>query len=332
MEVTSPSKGVGIILKMNNKGLTLIELIVAFAILALIATGIVGVMSSNSVLFRKTKKDINISTSAQETYGKISEDLMQAQYVYIEGKVSSSLATFPTNKTGADSSIAVNDIKLLRKSDINMLKHAGLNGGLDVYFSNLTTKPNDMKAAVSDNDAFNSYYNKFRYMSDVEKDEYKRFLSNVPAGTYKNFEDTSLYDSTTDTFNNIYISKIILMYSVPIDSNYVPTGVVTTGKELDYCIETITVSDNKIYISSKYHYMTELDSTSDIEKDLYASDINYVVNTSGTDVANLSGVVAKVDGAKDTIMLDIYFAKYSMSYQDKGMTVIRNSYVLHDAK
>ena len=320
-------------MKRNNKGLTLIELVVAFAILALIGVGVVGVMSSNSVLFRKTKKDINITTSAQETYSKISEDLMQAKYVFVAGKSSNTLADFPTNKVGADAGFGVTDVYLLKKSDINMLKHANANGGIDVYFSNLTSNPDSMRTAVGNNEEFDSYYKTFRYMTDIEKDEYKRFLSFVPSHTFSDFGSSNVYDSS-DGYKNIYISQIILMYSVPIDSKYVPAGVDTTGKDLDYCIETIYVKDNEIYISNKYHYMTDLDSPSPVYSDsnLYCNDVNYVKNTVATSVTNIPGVVAKFDSSRDTIMLDIYFAKYSMSYQDKGMTVLRNSYVLHDAK
>ncbi|SEQ18117.1 prepilin-type N-terminal cleavage/methylation domain-containing protein [Lachnospiraceae bacterium NE2001] len=328
----------------NDKGFTLVELVVAFAILALIATGIIGIMSSNSVLFRKTKKDINISTSAQESYNKLTEDLMQAKYVYIEGGTCTSELVFPKTEPGSTSD-TINKVQLLKTSDINILKDSSLNGGLDSFFTNLTSSPAAIKTAVNNDTSFNSYYNTFRYMSDEEKAEYKRFLASLPGGTYTSYTSNKLKTvnaMNVATYNNVYISKIVLLYAVPLDSKYVPDALEASAqepdpanpgtnkfKDNDYCLETITFQDDKMYITNSYRYMTDMNTTTTLSDDnLFATDINYVVGSS----ANIPGVVAKIDGDNDSIMLDVYFAKYNMSYQNKGMTVIRNSYVLHDAK
>lgn len=328
----------------NDKGFTLVELVVAFAILALIATGIVGVMSSNSILFRKTKKDINISTNAQESYNKITEDLMQAKYVYIEGYTANADISFPKTEPGT-STASLTAVQILRASDINLLNNASSNGGLNNYFSNLSSTPDAMRTAVGDDDVFDSYYQKFRYMSDEEKAQYKRFLSSLPGGTYKPFTDTAFKEinaSNETIYHNVYIKKIVIMYAVPLKGEYVPDSLKASAmyedphnagsylwKDNDFCIETIEFNNSSMYVSNSYQYMTEINSSGAIVSDnnLYVSDINY--SKVGSNI--IPGVVAKIDGDNDSIMLNVYFAKYDMSYQNKGMTVIRNSYVLHDA-
>ncbi|MCR5225663.1 MAG: prepilin-type N-terminal cleavage/methylation domain-containing protein [Eubacterium sp.] len=333
----------------NNKGFTLVELVVAFAILALIATGIVGIMSSNSVLFRKTKKDINISTSAQESYNKITEDLMQAKYVYIEGYTANTDISFPKTEPGSTTA-TLTGVQILRASDINLINDSSAVGTLSTFMSTMSTSPDAARTAVGDDDSFDSYYQTFRYMSATEKEEYERFLTSIPTGTYSPFTSASFKEeniTTGDiTYHNVYVSKIIIMYAVPLKPEYVPSSLEASAKELidlsnpgagtrwkdnDFCIETIEFVNDKMYISDKYHYMTDINSSGSITADnnIYASDINYVTTGSSNVIP---GVVAKIDGENDSIMLDVYFAKYDMSYQNKGMTVIRNSYVLHDAK
>ena len=70
--------------KPNNKGFTLVELIITVAIMTLIGLAMVGIMSSNTVVFRKTKSDIDVQNIAQDTFNKISDDIMQAKAVFVE--------------------------------------------------------------------------------------------------------------------------------------------------------------------------------------------------------------------------------------------------------
>ena len=73
-----------------------------------------------------------------------------------------------------------------------------------------------------------------------------------------------------------------------------------------------------------YKYMTDL-STDDI----YSKQLNYAEDSSGNVIP---GCEAQIDAQKDSIKLYLYFADKSMTYTDRGMVKVRNSYVLHDAK
>lgn len=70
--------------KPDNKGFTLVELIITVAIMTLIGVALVGIMTSNTVAFRKTKSDLDIQNVAEDTFNKISNDIMQAKAVYIK--------------------------------------------------------------------------------------------------------------------------------------------------------------------------------------------------------------------------------------------------------
>ena len=56
----------------KNKGFTLVELIVAIAVLALLITAVVTFMGHESVTLRKQEADISVQNSGQETLNELS--------------------------------------------------------------------------------------------------------------------------------------------------------------------------------------------------------------------------------------------------------------------
>lgn len=69
----------------NNRGVTLVELVVALAVLAMLMVAVIMLMSNNTVIYRKTKSDISVQTSAQETYSTLQDSIMQAKYIELSG-------------------------------------------------------------------------------------------------------------------------------------------------------------------------------------------------------------------------------------------------------
>ena len=85
--VTSVNKGGFVVKKRqtNNRGVTLVELVVALAVLAMLMVAVIMLMSNNTVIYRKTKADISVQTSAQETYSALQDSIMQAKYIELSG-------------------------------------------------------------------------------------------------------------------------------------------------------------------------------------------------------------------------------------------------------
>lgn len=67
----------------NNKGFTLIELIVALAIMSLLMIAVIGLMSMNSTTGKKVKADTVVQNNAQELYDDMESCIMQAKAVTI---------------------------------------------------------------------------------------------------------------------------------------------------------------------------------------------------------------------------------------------------------
>ncbi len=70
--------------KNKNRGFSLIELLIAVAILSIIMVMISGFLSSTLIAQRKTKKSMQMQTEAQKIYYQLSEMLMQATYVRVQ--------------------------------------------------------------------------------------------------------------------------------------------------------------------------------------------------------------------------------------------------------
>ena len=71
-----------------NQGFSFIELILAIALLSIVMIMISGFMSSTSAQFGKTKKNINVQSSAQTTYNQMCDTIMQAEYIRVCPKTS----------------------------------------------------------------------------------------------------------------------------------------------------------------------------------------------------------------------------------------------------
>lgn len=81
----------------DNRGLSLVELMIALAVLAMLMTAVIMMMSNNSIMYRKTKADISVQTTAQETFNAIQDVVMQANEITIEGASSFDNAMSNTN-------------------------------------------------------------------------------------------------------------------------------------------------------------------------------------------------------------------------------------------
>lgn len=84
----------------SNKGFTLVELLVAVAVMAIIMVAVVQMMGSSSVALRKTRKKLELQTEALEFREHFSDIIMQAKYIRVQ---SADNKTY-TLDTGIDSS------------------------------------------------------------------------------------------------------------------------------------------------------------------------------------------------------------------------------------
>lgn len=355
----------------NNNGVTLLELVVAVAILALLGTAIVGIMGSNTAIFRKNKADIGVQMSAEETYNKLEEDIMQAEHIYIEGYATDSNISFPSNKIGGTFSEDVTAISLLKTNDITVMNLTGSN--YETFINNFCKEPadatdtrearaNTYRSSLTDEakiESFNTLFQSLRYMDYNEATVYGRFLDYVNANADSSvygaascteFDDESLKKEVGGKFKykNIYITKAIVVVRVPVDTEYVSdtskimhydvekagnpgesvAATTETKNDYDYCICEYTFNKNIVSYTTQYYAMDKL-NTNLASDQVFSKNLNWVDTNN---VSELSGVCANIDGQNERIGLEVFFNDKNRVYNSKGMTYLRNSYVLHDAK
>lgn len=280
----------------KNKGFTLVELIVAIAVLALLITAVVTMMGHESVILRKSEADISVQNAAQESYNDISDILMQATSVKIEAYVG-------------------DDIEFSKKTPGKSLE-----GGETFTSVSFVRKSNATGAAGE--------YN--------FEDSGTKIVNEGSGGSALCLKETTISGTdSTSAFTKLYLKRLIVTYSVPYDSAYKGDSVsVPTGTDKDECTANIIFEGNRIYITKTYKYMTKLDSTySETDADakercLYTSKLNYV-KAAGADI---SAAIATVDVDNQSISLELKFLDNKMTYNVSGITNIKNSYVFIDAK
>ena len=324
-----------------NKGFTIVELVVSVAILALLIVAISGIMFSNNIIFKKTKADVNVQEVALDSYNKFSNDMMQARNIYIEGYSSDDEITFKASKPGyTDTAVDVSTSVgcYMRGSDVEL---RASKPATKTYLEFITDEAgyteDELKKHRDDLNkldtaklkSFNTYYEKIRYMDDEDKELYASYQayvdSNKSAGAITSFDTLKTTDyahSPAHTYKNVYVTKMIIQYYVPMDNKYKTT---TSTDAYDTCFVTYVFDKNEMKITTKYENMTKLNATESV----YTNCLNYAVSKNGKEVP---GVLARIDGENDSIELSMYFAKNSMSYTSSGISSMRNSYVLHDAK
>lgn len=288
----------------NNKGFTFVELVISIAILAIVGTAIVGVMSSNTVVFRKSKADLDIQNVAMDSFNQLENDIMQAKYIYIE----------------ADGN------KYTCASDKNLLQAGGksqIDGLIQLTDTQLQNKYKAFAAADAtgtQRKTFDSYYNKVRYMSAQDKVLYYAFLdSGIGDGSNLTFEDL---DKSTP-LNNVTLIRVVypvkITGTLPVISTTLSDGT-TINETINYkaCVVDYKFNSGKIEFQRQY--------SSDISATFPQSTEGW---TTYTDLAS-GNMSAVIDCIGNSIKLSQGFDKSSRKYNSERTIPIRNSYVLKD--
>lgn len=315
----------------NNKGISLIEILVALAILALIMTAVISLMINNNIIFRKTKNDLKVQTQADETFNLMSDVLMSSKYIYVEGYTANAEQTFSKSEIGATATSTFTAAKARTK-----VEGAASTG--TKFISDDDYKLKDI------------YVKKLVVVAAVPIDSNVINLGTI--STYTEGGATGNYYVLPAGLN--YSSKTYTIGSLSIDDqdaginckNDLPTtDFSTTGThnilvgDCDRCIYTFIFDKNDIYMTKQYMYQTSLNSTmptnindpstwTDEQKQSLkiSNSLNYVVNSDGSTI--YPGFVMRFDPEKNGVGLRMYFNDSHMSYTVENMVKVHNSSVI----
>lgn len=295
--------------KNSNSGFTLIELIIAMAVLAFLMTAISSLMGSSIMSFKKTKADIRVHTSAQETYNQLTDSIMQANSIIIKGYTCGSDLDFAIS--GVDSSETPTLVYLVIDDDMKtkLIANPGYYGMSGANISNVKLFS---EMAVTDK----IYIAAMRIETSVPIDLNMATGANLSA-TVNNLTD-NLDPTGTGT---VEVKKI-------------------SGKDVfntyDTLVNTYIFDDESLYYGKKYRLMDkltdEVNMADEKSKRLhrYSKSLSYVKADAGT--IPITGCVAVIDSDAGAMGLDLVFNDRNMTYTTLGMVNTRNSYVLKARK
>lgn len=281
--------------KKKNKGFTLVELIVAIAVLALLITAVVTMMSHESVILKKNEADIAVQNAAQETYNDISDIIMQANSIKISAYVPQSGAAivFPKKQSGEEvAGFSFNQVTFTKKSEaIGTEKNFEDNG------SKMTNGP------VSD------FY--------------------LKKTTVSGSESSTVY--STLYLKRITVKYSVPYDSAYSSGVTVPAGTVndTCTAEIIFEGNKIYITRDYVYMNLLDATFSDTSSAAEKEACLYTSKLNYVKTSAGDQI---SAAIATVDSDNQRISLELKFLDNGMTYNVSGITNVRNSFVFVDPK
>lgn len=305
-------------IKNNNSGFTLVELIIAMAVLAFLMTAVGSLMGSSVASHRKQKAEIRVHTAAQQTYNQITDSIMQAREVVIVGYETSTPYNFTEPGTKVtDSPSLVYYVKDAEMADFikDNPKVFGTMGsdaaGTNIkYFSDLdsdkviyvktiaimTSAPIDLDYVPTGN--------------KLQVDQYNIFLMDTLADGGTALVNVGIKQNASGTDVYLANDKVVNIYSFEGANMYY---------EKQYAYMTL-LND----ISSPNYFGTVASNKSDC---IYNQGLSYVT-LEGTTPVDVSACMVTVDADNGAIGIEILFNDKNMTYTTQGMINIRNSYVL----
>lgn len=281
----------------SNNGFTLIELVIALAMLAFIMTAVSALMGSSVLNFRKDKANISIQNSAQSTYDKLSDIIMQARDVTIYGYLGPDI-----------------DFK-------NVKDESAVAGDYEAYYfvADKATKKKYTDAGISNVKLFNELSSTDKIYVISMTIEVSVQIENISALSVSADENTVEFDIVDAIHGGtVHVKRMSADGAVPVLYDTLDTlknTIEFNGKNMYYGREYAfqTASNDKIVTQDEAHTFTNVMKT--------------VTTSTG---APITGCVATVDADNGAIGLDLFFYDKNMEYNTEGMVKIRNSKVLED--
>lgn len=280
----------------RNKGFSLIELLVAIAVMSIIMVMVVQMMGNSSVILRKTNKKLELQTEALEFREQFSDIIMQARYVRVESADKKAY----TLDTSIDSSA-----KNKRKRDT--ASAGDINGTLvsDNY-------PNYTMSGNNNYDIFMNVDDYTLYCMDTAGTKHD-------SGSNQSFR--KLLDGTT-AGNPNYVKPSYIYIRYQMDS--------TTNTE-KYAIFRFVENSGTYSVYADKGTINNINAASDDGFDTAKTAVDAKAGNTGLMSENVKDVYFSIDAVGNSAFVDMQFenAKYiNQTYEYRDTISLRNTYAI----
>lgn len=316
----------------KNSGFTLVELIIAMAILAFLMTAVSAFMLSGVMSSKKAKADIVVHNTAQDVYDQLADSIMSAKdiiiYAYvIDGELS-------------DANPGKSLVFGMGENDVN----ESVTG--PIYF----VRDKEQKAALPSIPGYNTG-SEVRYYKDLNSGV-KLYVKQLIIDKAVPYDFVYVSTAAVDgKYTNNLTGELVAITPQKTEVEYDADGNLVaesnqwavsysgnfhnsfTYSENDTERNIYTFDSKYMYYERKYAFMDKLDdyaSGTDKSDYVYSKSFNYLNLADGTDT--VTGCVLTVDADGGALGLDLFFSDKNMTYTTLGMINTRNSYVLKAKK
>lgn len=312
--------------KSFDSGYTLIELIIAMAILAFLMTAISSVMSTSVMSFKKAKADIAVHNGAQDTYNQLIDSFMQSNNVVIYGY----MTTSSTDKLDFILSGEETDVSVKSNATYFVKDEAAKEA------FKLTPEYEDSSASWAFFDKVPSDVNIYvkKIIVDVPVAIDMKYVPGAGPGV-TNFTNSLTGDTVSITQNTKDVSNDPDNPDIKpvVDSLNRPVYNVN-----DTMRKIFTFDGKNMYYECKYAFQTKLNDyynsagnpvgsiTDNMRNYLYNDSLAYVVLQGTTDT--ITGCIINLTASQNAVEIKLEFNDKNMTYTSQGLVKIRNSYVL----
>ncbi|MBQ8924461.1 MAG: type II secretion system protein [Lachnospiraceae bacterium] len=290
----------------SNNGFTLIELVIAIAMLAFIMTAVSALMGNSIFSFRKSKANIAVQNKAQSTYDQISDSLMQAQKIVVVGYFCDS-----------------GDVQFegVKSEEVT----SGVFNGEYYFVANEAIKKEYNDAGIMNVKLFSEEPKKI-YVTKLIIDVAVPFVPGAGDTADELTKVNQLTGETVKIRNYTQKSDGTKLYIKDASGN----KMYDTNDIVRY---TYTVVDNVLYLEKKYAYGSGDDYTINWSNDSsklygeYCDSIKYLKSSTGKSIPGIAVTVDQVNGAMN---LELHFDDKDLYYDTQGVIKVRNSNVLEN--
>ncbi|MBR1815748.1 MAG: type II secretion system protein [Lachnospiraceae bacterium] len=288
----------------GNNGFTLIELVIAIAMLAFIMTAVSALMGSSVFSFRKSKANIAVQNTAQTTYDQLTDAIMQSKRVVIYGYIDESATSkvdFADAKSGSDVS-GTYDAYYFVADEATQTLYGGDGSAKLFSDSSVEGKPIYVNKIIID---VSVPYTSITGADEVTVPDRLNNDAAVKIERAYVLDDSGNKNYLTDADgNNIYDTNDTVRYTYTFEDE-------TLYREQEY---SFNVADNYTFASDGKNNCTYCDS------------IKYLKNSDDS----IEGCVVTVDSRNGALGLELHFDDKGLFYDVDGMVKIRNSNVLEN--
>ncbi len=280
----------------SNNGFTLIELVIALAMLAFIMTAVSALMGSSVLNFRKDKANISIQNSAQSTYDKLSDVIMQAKKITIYGYIGPEI-----DFDGIDD-------------------EADVTGTYDDFYF-----VSDADSKKTYEDAGKTNVKLFEEVDPAQKIYVTSIIIDIAVPIESISDVTGSYDEHTTEFDVLDAINGGTVHVTRMSADG-ETPVIYDTPDTLRC--TFEFNGKNMYYGRKYAFQAGKNDELTIQDDEHL--FTNVFKSVNSDAGPISGCVVTVDSTNGAIGLELHFFDKSMKYNTLGMVKIRNSKVLEN--